>query len=325
MKYSLFLDLLYKLHGSYENFIQIVKKDIGFIYDVRLDQTIYKNLDLTITNTIIPEYMRALDSSFINGISGINNNIYKKYTYITQYFSNNLINNIFNDEKLFENYLHTYSFFDIFMKYINYDFLDIIYSEYFIKTLQENVRKIGIEKSAISLITTLLNITSDRIIYGNDIYRYVYLNDDTVKDKILTWLKNPSLTDQELKDLLILYYKQIQRTIKKEYNINDIYNVDNVTNLIQQANRTILLDISTTYIFEHLTDIEQQVLIQFLNEFIPQHVKIVLFNLLGEYSNELLNIIDNINIINIIPNYLLNIQGYTYLGFTILQNRKGEI
>jgi len=135
MKYSLFLDLLYKLHGSYENFIQIVKKDIGFIYDVRLDQTIYKNLDLTITNTIIPEYMRALDSSFINGISGINNNIYKKYTYITQYFSNNLINNIFNDEKLFENYLHTYSFFDIFMKYINYDFLDIIYSEYFIKTL----------------------------------------------------------------------------------------------------------------------------------------------------------------------------------------------
>ena len=325
MRYSFLLDLLYRLHGNYENFIQVVKKDIGFIYDVRLDKTIYKNLDLTINNTIIPEYIRELDSVFINSVNSVNNNIYKKYTYITQYFSNNFIENIFNDEELFENYLHTYSFFDIFVKYINYDFLDIIYSDYFIKTLQQNVRSIGIEKSVISIITTLLNIDKSRIIYGNDIYRYVYLHDDSVKDKILQWLKQPSISDSELLNLLTLYYEEIKQTIKKEYDINEIYKVDNVNNLIQQANRTILLDISTTYIFQNLTNVEQKVLIDFLNEFIPQHVKIILFDLLGNYTNELLNVIDNVKIINIIPNYLLNIQGYTYLGFTIMQNHKGDI
>jgi len=127
MRYSILIDLLYRLNGNYENFIQIIKKDLAFVYDVRLDKTVYKNLDLTINNTIIPEYMKNLDTTIINSISGINSKIYKKYTYFTQYFSNNVIQNIFNDEQLFENYLHTYGFFDVFKEYMNYDFLDIIY------------------------------------------------------------------------------------------------------------------------------------------------------------------------------------------------------
>ena len=326
MRYSIVIELLYRLHGDYENFIQIIKKDFGFIYDVRLDQTAYKNLDITFSSTTLPQYIQNLDRVLTNNISSINSSIYKKYTYITQYFSNNVIQEIFNDEKLFENYLHTYSFFDTFSKYINYDFLEIIYESYFIKTLQRNVRKIGITTQATDLITTLLNITSDRIIYGNDLYRYLYLNDMTVKDKILIWLKDDTLTDEELTTILTNYYNQIKRVIKKEYKVDSIYLVDgNIDNLTQQQNRTILLDISTTYIFQNLKETEQQVLVDFLNNFIPYHVKIILFNLLGEYSTEKLQITDSITTFTINPNYLLNIVGFAMTGFTIMQNNKGEI
>jgi len=84
----------------------------------------------------------------------------------------------------------------------------------------------------LDLITKLLNISSDRIIYGNDIYRYLYLNDISIKDKLLTWLKDDTLTDNELYSILSDYYEQIKKMIKDEYNVTKIYNVDgNIDNL----------------------------------------------------------------------------------------------
>lgn len=327
MMYSFMLDVLQKSPGEYRNFIKLINN--GFIYDVRYDM-VYPSIYKIMSETLIPAYIRNLNRDLINSTVGMISDMYKEYTYQSSNLSSLIIHDIMESTSLFTSYLQTYNFYDIFSKYVFYDFINIIYTD-FIKTLQKNIQNIGSTKSFISIITSLLSISEQSILSVNKIFRYLYRNDTSVYNDLIQWLNIESVNQNELKSILSDYYNSVQNQIKHDYKVTSnvtlssqtipgdtIYN--DINQLEQQANRTILINISQTNILNNITYTEYQKLFEFLELFIPQYTKIILLAIISNHNSYASIFFEsNVELMNI-KYKPYNIVNYCSTGSTIMVN-----
>ncbi len=340
MLYGELLDLLYESTTNFQYLTKIVKS--GFVYDLKYN-LVYPTLNQTFQNLLVPKYIQELDQSIIQNTVDINARIYKKYTYINSNFVKTLITDIFTTTEIFENYLKTFEFYDVFKKFISFDFITII-KDYFIKKLAQNIKTIGLTQSFYSLIESLLGVTADNIIEVNRFFRLLYRNDYGLNDanfiKIQNFFQSITLTIPEVIQLANIEYSLVQKTIKSEYFIpnnetityqNVINNHENlpydniysdITRLEQQANRSILINVNNTSILNHISYETYSLLIEFLNAFQPEYVKIILINIIADNNSfDTMSIFDDLQVqkIEYIP---YNIIGYCKIGSTRLLNQK---
>jgi len=186
MLYGELLDLLYESTTNFQYLTKIVKS--GFVYDLKYN-LVYPTLNQTFQNLLVPKYIQELDQSIIQNTVDINARIYKKYTYINSNFVKTLITDIFTTTEIFENYLKTFEFYDVFKKFISFDFITII-KDYFIKKLAQNIKTIGLTQSFYSLIESLLGVTADNIIEVNRFFRLLYRNDYGLNDANFIKIQN---------------------------------------------------------------------------------------------------------------------------------------
>ena len=254
-----------------------------------------------------------------------------------------MINDILNTTFLFESYLKTFQFYDVFQKYVSYDFISIIYNV-FVKSLAYNVKRIGTTTSFYDIITQLLDIPSSSIISVNTFFRLLYRNDYGYNNSNYTTISNffniVSLTPLELITLVRSEYELVQKTIKSEYYVpnNEYITQQNITannenlpydilytdisRLDAQANRAILINVNDTNLLNNISYADFALLIDFLNIFQPEYVKIIIINILQDKNQfDSVNIQDDVSVnkINYIP---YNIVGYCSTNAVLLDNAK---
>ncbi|MEM4067984.1 MAG: hypothetical protein QXV17_14110 [Candidatus Micrarchaeaceae archaeon] len=213
MLYSILLDLIQKSPGNFRYFVKLINN--GFIYDVRLNN-IYPNIPQIINETLIPRYIQNLNRDLINSTSSLISNAYSKYTYDSTYLSSILITDATSATPVFISYLQTYNFYNVFSKYVFYDFFNIIFGP-FIKTLAKNIHSIGTTGSFTELISTLLNIPPTAILSVNQIYQFLYKGNNNVYNNLDQWLNIPNLTQDEITSLFSDYYQEVIAQIQDDY------------------------------------------------------------------------------------------------------------
>ena len=254
-----------------------------------------------------------------------------------------MINDILNTTFLFEAYLKTFQFYDVFQKYVSYDFISIIYNV-FVKSLAYNIKRIGTTTSFYDIITQLLNIPSSSIISVNTFFRLLYRNDYGYNNSNYTAISNffniISLSPSEFLSLVQSEYNLVEKTIKSDYYFpnneyitqqNVIANNENlpydtlytdITRLQAQANRTILINVNDTSLLDNISYADFSLLIDFLNIFQPEYVKVIIIDILQDKNQtDSINIQDDVSVetLNYIP---YNIVGYCSTNAVLLSNAK---